>query len=77
MYGFEVWGLVVCKVTGMCTAGFLGMQEQLLILPIKDWASCPPPIGCSSPQAQKITVCNGLWQGMGIAWWAIRDALGA
>lgn len=36
-------------VTAVCTAGFLGMQEQVLILPIKGWVPLfwflvlPPP----------------------------------
>lgn len=31
------------------------MQEQLLILPVKDCVSCPPPTGSPSPWAKKIS----------------------
>lgn len=35
VHWFEVQVLSCAVVTALCTAGFLGMQEQVLILPIK------------------------------------------
>lgn len=43
VHWFEAQVLSCAVVTAGCTAGFLGMQEQVLILPVKGWVPCPPP----------------------------------
>lgn len=53
VHWFEVEVLSWAVVTAMCTAVFLGMQEQVLILPIKDWVPCPPPTISPSSMPKK------------------------
>lgn len=48
VHWFEVQEFSCPVVIAVCTAGFLGMQEQVLFLPIKDWVPCSPPTVFSS-----------------------------
>lgn len=43
VHRFEVQVLSCAVLIAVCPAGFLGMQEQVLVLPIKGWVPCPPP----------------------------------
>lgn len=43
VHWFGVQVLSFAVVTAVCTAGFLGMQEQVLILPVKGWVHCLSP----------------------------------
>lgn len=56
VHWFEVQELSCPVVIAVCTGGFLGMQEQMLFLPIKGWVPCSPTTIFSSCAKKKCLV---------------------